>query len=66
MRSVQSGARLVGQKHFIEKNGFKVFKPFYTEYNMKNAAGVMQFNTQIPPKMVNDTHHSKSEKKSSG
>ena len=28
-------------KHFIEKNGFKVFKQFDTEKNMKNAAMVM-------------------------
>ena len=43
--------RLVGQKKIIEKSGFKDFKQFDTEKNMKNADRVMQLNIQIPQTM---------------
>ena len=54
---------LVDQKLFIEKNDFKVFKDFDTEYKLEheNAARVMQLNIQIPQTilflMVHDIHH---------
>ena len=56
----------------IEKNGFKIFKQFDTEKNMKHAARVMQLSIQIPQTMlfimVNDTHHviNREKKPSSG
>ena len=39
---------LSGKTFFLEKNGFKFFKQFYTEMNMKIAARVMQLNIEIP------------------